>query len=380
MAAALLTLLGTMAQTRVKCLACGQLVGHAKYARHCSRCCPELLDPEGWHAGDAASVEQLVVQMHGEGSAAHRLAALRFGFDRGLEPRRYDDVAEALGISHGAAVKAVMQLLDQLPTVAEAGPVPLRILHEDTDLLVVDKPAGTHSTPRRRWRGGSVLNWAAHHGVMRPSACHRLDSNTTGVLVIAKHSDAAREVTRQFAVGSVKKQYIAVSTYVDERPPDRFLVDIAIKAKEDGDQFWRRRLLDAEDGGVEASSAVRTLVARNNAAVLLVEPRQGRTHQVRLHLSHAELPIYGDGKYGGAQGDRTRHALHAASLAIDHPRTGERLFFTAPLPDDMRALMAHLFPGEGAGAAPPDPALEAWWTEPEEPSAPVRSGKLFDDR
>ena len=116
----------------------------------------------------------------------------------------------------------------------------------------------------------------------------------------------------------------------------------------------------AASGGT-ALTAVRTLLARDGNAVLLAEPQQGRTHQVRLHLSHAGLPIYGDGKYGGVRGDRVRHALHAASLAVDDPQTGERLSFRAPLPSDMRELIRSWFLHPAADTGPPDPALQPWW-------------------
>lgn len=361
---------------QVPCPACGHMVGRAGIARHQARCCPELLNPDGWHAGDAATVEALVVQQHGFDSTAHQLARLRFGLDRGLAPRSYEEVAAAIGVQRGRAVSDVQRLMGGLPLVADPPPGDghLRVIFEDDALLVIDKPAGVRPTPRNRYRGGSVLNWCVHHGVATPKACHRLDADTTGVLTVAKSADAARHATRQFAAATTEKAYLAIATFDGSPPAAEFEVEAAVASgKAMGEKFRERKLLlprrgessGGEGGGGAATTAVRTLLACDGVAVLLAMPKQGRTHQVRLHLSHAGLPILGDRQYGGAGGEMSRHALHAASLCLDHPTTGERHRFVAPLPEDMRDVIRRHFCGGGVEGAPPDPEAELspWWGE-----------------
>ncbi len=248
-----------------------------------------------------------------------------------------------------------------LPSPLEPEAIPLSILHEDVDLVVLDKPAGLVVHPAPGHPGGTLVNALLHHcgdlagvgGVTRPGIVHRLDQGTSGVMVAAKNDAAHRALAEQFQDHSIEREYRALVRGVPG--PDEGRIERAIgRHRRD-----RKRMSVHVDAGRDASTVWRVLARfpRSERSWLSVHPETGRTHQIRVHLASVGLPLAGDPVYGRARrrGGRSpdagleRPALHAAVLGFRHPRSGERLRFEAPLPPDLAALLAALEDRESGG-------------------------------
>jgi len=243
------------------------------------------------------------------------------------------------------------------PSWVEPEDLALDVLYEDETLIAIDKPAGmaTHPAPGtrhgtlvaallHRWRFGS--DWP---DPQRPGIVHRLDKDTTGVIVVAKTPQAMHALARQFARRSVRKRYEAV--VVGAPRVERGVIDLAI-----GRDPLDRKRMQARTGQTRAAVtnwAVReSLGAPPVAAWLSLEPETGRTHQLRVHLASIGHPIVGDRVYGSGRAPANaasrardaiesfpRQALHAASLALRHPGDGREIEFNAPLPHDVTGLL-----------------------------------------
>lgn len=231
--------------------------------------------------------------------------------------------------------------------VAEAIPIP--ILFEDADLIVVDKPAGLVVHPAPGHPEGTLVNALLHHcgdlagigGVLRPGIVHRLDRGTSGVLVVAKNDAAHRSLAEQFRDHTIVRIYRALVRGVPGA--DAGFIEQAI-GRHPRD---RKRMSVRTDSGREARTAWRILqrFPRSTHSWLEVRPQTGRTHQIRVHLAASGLPIAGDPVYGRrhpAPAGLARPALHAAVLGFRHPRTGEEQSFEAPLPADLVQALAVL--------------------------------------
>ena len=261
--------------------------------------------------------------------------------------------------SQQLAVGAVLEALAPEPVASPLAPEPiaLAILHEDLDLIVIDKPAGLVVHPAPGHPGGTLVNALLHHcgdlsgigGVLRPGIVHRLDRGTSGVLVAAKHDASHQSLAAQFQQHSVEREYRAFvrglpasETGRVDRPLGRHPVD-------------RKRMSVAARGRVrEARTAWRVLrrFGASGISLLAVHPETGRTHQIRVHLASAGLPILGDPVYGRASKVKIpleRPALHAAVLGFTHPRSGVRMRFETPLPEDLAQLLGALERREAAG-------------------------------
>ena len=245
---------------------------------------------------------------------------------------------------------------DPEPLALAPEPIPLDILYEDEDLLVLNKPAGLVVHPGAGRATGTLVHALLAHcrdlpgigGVERPGIVHRLDRETSGVMVVAKSEAAHASLSAQFKNRVVRKRYLALVRGAVERETGR--IDAAIGRREHD----RKRMGVRARGGREARTAYRVL--RRLPAMTLVEAslETGRTHQIRVHFAHIGHPVIGDAVYGGRRGRQLaaagearaeRHMLHAWRLGFRHPRTGGWLEFTAPVPEDLRAL-AGLAPGE----------------------------------
>jgi 23S rRNA pseudouridine1911/1915/1917 synthase len=230
------------------------------------------------------------------------------------------------------------------PTIATPEALPLTVLHEDATLIVLNKAPGmvVHPAPGR-WQG-TVVNallhrWGALPGTepSRPGIVHRLDRDTSGVMVIARTTTALEHLGRQFADRTVEKRYLAVVRGVPSR--DAFVVDAPIGRH----AVERKKMSTRTRAGRPAVTRVRVLERFASTALVEAAPETGRTHQIRVHLATRGHPIIGDGVYGKARAHETamigRHALHAYTLGIAHPASGEHLTFRAELWPDMLELL-----------------------------------------
>lgn len=244
------------------------------------------------------------------------------------------------------------------PSLPEVEPVemPLDIVHEDESLLVLNKPAGLSMHPGAGAAEPTLLNgvcWYLRERVPVAASCtlvHRLDKDTTGVVLIAKTPEAQLALTRQFAERSVEKQYLAL---VYTTPRARRAVQLeprgTISAQLGRHPRKRTEMAVVVSGGREAVTDWERLEELRHATLLAVRPKTGRTHQIRVHMTHLGSPIIGDRTYGDTSAlpvelrraaERFgRQALHASSLRCRHPVSGVALEFRAPPPPDFAELL-----------------------------------------
>jgi 23S rRNA pseudouridine1911/1915/1917 synthase len=254
-----------------------------------------------------------------------------------------------------AGTEFAIEVPEAAPAEAQPQDIPLAVVFEDEHLIVVDKPAGLVVHPAAGNLDGTLVNALLHHchgqlsgigGVARPGIVHRIDKDTSGLLVVAK-SDAAHEgLAKQFADHSIERAYLAV---VAGRPvPPAGTVRGAI-ARSGAD---RKKMALVDDGrGKHAVTHYRTIEPLDGASLVECRLETGRTHQVRVHMSSIGHALLGDPVYGrtpphlkpllSGLGFR-RQALHAARLGLAHPVTGERLHWNSDLPADMRELLMEL--------------------------------------
>ena len=242
-----------------------------------------------------------------------------------------------------------------VPAEAEAQDIPLSIVFEDAHLIVVDKPAGLVVHPAAGNLDGTLVNALLHHcrgqlsgigGVARPGIVHRIDKDTSGLLVAAKSDRAHEGLAAQFADHSIARAYLAVAA---GRPvPAAGTVTGAIARS----PINRKKMALVEPGrGKHAVTHYRTLEPLRGATLVECRLETGRTHQVRVHMSSIGHALLGDPVYGRTPSpirpilqklDFSRQALHAAELGFVHPVTGDDMRFASPLPDDMRTLIDEL--------------------------------------
>lgn len=262
----------------------------------------------------------------------------------------------AFAVKRGDAVE--VEAPDPAPAKPAAEAIPLDVLYEDSDVLAVNKPAGMVVHPGAGNVGGTLVSAALHHapeieGVGeddRPGIVHRLDKETSGVVLMAKTAGALRALQAQFKARDIRKTYLALC--VGDVQPPRGVIDRPITR----DPFHRQRMAVAP-GGREAVTeyAVSDTYAVDGGArrysLVRVHPLTGRTHQLRVHFASIGYPITGDALYGATRRDplsrrmAPRHWLHAHELRFRLPSTGQTLTLIAPLPGDLVAVLAELVEG-----------------------------------
>lgn len=243
------------------------------------------------------------------------------------------------------------------PVAAEAvaQDIPLTIVYEDADLVVIDKPAGLVVHPAAGNLDGTLVNALLHHcrgqlsgigGVARPGIVHRIDKDTSGLLVVAKSDRAHEGLAQQFKAHSIDRLYAAIVYGVPQ--PSFGTVDTWI-SRSNADR--KKMAVHREGRGKRAVTHYRMVERLRGAALVECRLETGRTHQVRVHMAHLGNPLIGDPVYGrDRKGFKTiletlsfkRQALHAKRLGFIHPVTGQKLSFDSALPTDMQELLSEL--------------------------------------
>ena len=234
--------------------------------------------------------------------------------------------------------------------------IPLNIIYEDSELIILNKQPGILVHPARGNTHGTLVNALAFYsdelssglGEFRPGIVHRLDKNTTGVMVVTKNDTAQWKIARQFELRQVNKTYLAIVHGTPELTADRIKMPLGIHPQ------VREKYAIRPEIGKEAITFYEVIEAFRGFSILELTPKTGRTHQIRVHLSHLKHPIVADDMYGGKlvypwqladtepavqEPVINRVALHAFSLEFKHPTTGKMVKFEAPLPDDMQHLL-----------------------------------------
>jgi len=229
--------------------------------------------------------------------------------------------------------------------------IPLRVIFEDEHLLVVDKPAGLVVHPAAGNRDGTLVNALLHHcrgslsgigGVARPGIVHRIDKDTSGLLVVAKTDVAHEGLAKQFAAHSIDRRYLAIVSGVPKASEGTIDAPLARSAAN------RKKIAIVAGGrGKRAVTHWKRLTVLSDAALAECRLETGRTHQVRVHMASIGHPLLGDSVYGGIPKTHRRllndlgfhrQALHAAELGFVHPVTKRRLSFASAMPPDMQEL------------------------------------------
>ncbi|KNG95324.1 RluA family pseudouridine synthase [Pseudaestuariivita atlantica] len=269
-------------------------------------------------------------------------------------------------VAEGAEVVIAVPQAVETDMVAED--IPLDIVHEDAALIVVNKPAGMVVHPAPGTPGGTLVNALLHHfggdlsgvgGVQRPGIVHRIDKDTSGLLVVAKSDAAHHGLAEQFSAHTAHRVYRAVCHGVPDVGDPRLVGTRGVSVEPGGvikiTSGLERHRTDRQKqavvfggGGRHAVTRVRVLERFDGAALIACQLETGRTHQIRAHMAHVGHGLVGDPVYGGRRklragaGAFDRQALHAAELGFVHPVTGESLRFSAPDPTDMALLIARL--------------------------------------
>jgi 23S rRNA pseudouridine1911/1915/1917 synthase len=298
-----------------------------------------------------AEIERLIAAEGGQrvdGYVARQLPSLSRSHIKGL-------VTDGLLTVNGRTVKPSYRLqagdevVVRIPAVEEselvAQHIPLEVVYEDEDLLVVDKPAHLVVHPAPGHKSGTLANaLLARYPDLpvdeggRPGIVHRLDKDTSGLLIVAKSERARGHLQAQFKEGQVNKVYLAL---VDgDVEPSSGVIDAPIGR----DARNRKRMAVASRGGRQAVTEFRVLEHLRGFTLLEVRPRTGRTHQVRVHLAFAGHPIVGDRVYGHRKQslDISRQFLHAHGLGFRLPSSGRQLELVSELPSDLAAVLEKL--------------------------------------
>lgn len=313
----------------------------------------------------SAQVTDLVVPPDAEGQRLDRfLAAMLADQSRSrlqkliesghVELRRGGPGGRGVPVRANLAVHAGdwvgVQAPEPVATTLAAEPLPLEILYQDVDLVVVNKPAGMVVHPGAGHGAGTLVHALLHHvpdlsgvgGELRPGIVHRLDRGTSGVMVVAKHDAAHQALARQFHDREIEKEYIALVWGVVQAGRR---IDAAIGR----DPVHRQKMSARAKHARHAVTRITRARHLPGLTLCQVAIQTGRTHQIRVHLSAIGHPIVGDALYGGVHrrvlGDiravqrLTRPFLHAARLVFHHPRDGRRMEFIAALPPDLSEVL-----------------------------------------
>jgi len=263
-------------------------------------------------------------------------------------------VKSSFKLNPGDKIELTLPPLPSKEILAED--IPLNIIYEDDDIIVLNKQADMIVHPARGNTHGTLVNALAYYseelssglGQFRPGIVHRLDKNTTGIMVAAKNDTAQWKIAKQFENRQVKKSYFAIVHGTPQLSADRINVPLGVHPK------TREKYAIRPETGKETITFYEVVESFRGFSLLKLTPKTGRTHQIRVHLSYIKHPIVGDDMYGGKlvypwqlkdtepavqQPIINRCALHASTLEFKHPTTEKEVKFEAPLPKDMQNLL-----------------------------------------
>jgi 23S rRNA pseudouridine1911/1915/1917 synthase len=252
-------------------------------------------------------------------------------------------------VTEGAELRLVAEPEEEVPWQGQA--IDLEVIHADPSILVLNKPAGLVVHPAAGHQDGTLVNALLHHypelaAVPRAGIVHRLDRETSGLMVVARDLSAHASLVAQLQARTVKREYAAVVV-------GAMTGGGRVEAPIGRHPRARQKMAVVSVGGKPAITHYRVVERFANHTHISVRLETGRTHQIRVHMAHIHYPLVGDPQYGGrprlprgATGrlietlrSFPRQALHARALGLDHPRTGEACYWETPLPDDMLALL-----------------------------------------
>ncbi len=244
-------------------------------------------------------------------------------------------------------MKLIVEIPEAEPVEIVAEDIPLNVIFEDSEIIVVNKPAGLVVHPAPGHPSGTLVNALLFHcddlggvgGELRPGIVHRLDRDTSGVMIVAKNQTAMDSLSKQFSERETEKEYVAIVHGVPHPLVGRIETEIG-RSKHD-----RKRMSAKPARGRDAITNYRVTEVMGKLCYMRIVIETGRTHQIRVHMAHIGHHIAGDQVYGKRNGSSDlpitvkRQMLHAAKLTITHPSTGERMTFEAPLASDFVALL-----------------------------------------
>ena len=279
------------------------------------------------------------------GALVSRVQVQRWLEDGKIVPQASPSAKAQAGTVYTVAVPQAV------PVATQAEEIPLDVVYDDADVIVINKPAGLVVHPAAGHAQGTLVNallWKCGEelsgigGEQRPGIVHRLDKDTSGLMVVAKHDAAHRALAAQFADRTLSRTYLALVWGVPSPRAGRIDAPIGRDPKD------RKRMAVVARGGKSAITdyEVERVLVAGTLALVRCTLQTGRTHQIRAHLAHLRTPLVGDPVYGGrkkkAIAGFCHQALHAAELRFRQPTTGQMMHFTAPLPEDFTRLLERL--------------------------------------
>jgi len=264
---------------------------------------------------------------------------VKFLIDNGSVLVNQEKVKPKYSVRTGDKIFVTLRALPEAEHIKPEN-IPLNIIYEDSSIVVVEKACGMIVHPGAGNKSGTLVNALLYHtknlaeadDILRPGIVHRLDKDTTGVMVVAKNSKALRSLAKQFQERTVKKNYLALVKGRIEVDNGNIVAPIA-RHKEN-----RQKMRVDYDAGKPARTVYHVLKRFKGFTFLRLDLFTGRTHQIRVHMKHIGHPVLGDLRYGGDP-RVSRQALHAERLGFHHPDTGKYVEFVSPMPEDMRKLV-----------------------------------------
>ena len=312
---------------------------------------------EHFTEGMAGEQERLIIAEEQAGQRADVGLALllditRSNMQRLLEDGRAVKGAKVLKANYKlrAGDEIVVTLPEPQPLDAQPENIPLDIIYEDEDVIVVNKARGMVVHPAAGNYSGTLVNALLYHcknlsginGVIRPGIVHRLDKDTSGIMICAKNDEAHLSLSQQIQAKTARRTYLAVVRGNIKTDSGTIETQIA------RDKVDRKKMAVVKENGREAITDYEVVERFGKYTLVRCKLRTGRTHQIRVHMEYLGYPLVGDPKYSPMKTPFAikGQALHSQTLEFTHPRTGERMRFEAPLPEDMQKIITRLHLGQ----------------------------------